>query len=93
MSTALSLGRRIGAMDDDAVRLTKRAINGCFDAQGLRDALKNNLEIAVEIESIETSSCKKFKEITEAYGVLINPEKTKFGRGGRMSKRNPQIGI
>ena len=69
LSTALSLGHRIGAMDDEAVRLTKRAINGCFDAQGLRDALKNNLEIAVEIESIETSSRQKFKEITARQGL------------------------
>ena len=64
LSAALSLGRRISTMDDEVVRLTKRAINGCFDAQGFRDALKKNLEIAVQIESTETLSRKTFKQIT-----------------------------
>jgi enoyl-CoA hydratase len=69
LSTALTLANRISVMDDAAVRLTKKAINSCFDAQGFRASLRKNLELAVEIESMETPSRKKFKEITAERGL------------------------
>ncbi len=69
LSAALSLAHRISTMDDDAVRLTKRAINRCYDEQGLENALGFNLETSVEIETIETPSRKKFKELTKNEGL------------------------
>ncbi|MBT3911110.1 MAG: enoyl-CoA hydratase/isomerase family protein, partial [Rhodospirillaceae bacterium] len=56
-------------MDPDAVRLTKQAINGAFDAMGLRQALEINLDLAVEIEATETPSRKQFKEIAAKDGL------------------------
>ena len=52
LEKAMALAGRMAAMDDDVVRLTKRAINGAFDAMGLRQALQTNLDLAVEIESL-----------------------------------------
>ena len=69
LSAALSLAYRISAMDDEAVHLTKKAINSCFDAQGLHRALAINLETSIEIETIETPSRKKFKELTDKKGL------------------------
>lgn len=69
LSTALRLAHRISAMDDAAVRLTKTAINRCYDEQGLRNALAFNLEKAIEIETIETPSRKQFKELTKKQGL------------------------
>lgn len=69
VATALRMGQRMAAMDRDAVRLTKKAINLGADAMGLREALRANLDLAVEIESIETPSRKTFKEITRERGL------------------------
>lgn len=69
IETAVRMGQRMAAMDRDAVRLTKKAINLGADAMGLREALKANLDLAVEIESLETPSRKRFKEITRERGL------------------------
>lgn len=69
IEVAFRMARRMAAMDRDAVRLTKQAINHAVDAMGLREALKTNLDLAVEIESLETPSRKTFKEITRAQGL------------------------
>jgi enoyl-CoA hydratase/carnithine racemase len=69
LATAMALAHRIAAMDDDAVRLTKRAINAAYEIMGLREALAANLDLAVDIESIETPSRKAFKEIVREQGL------------------------
>lgn len=69
LSTAMQMARRIAVMDADAVRLTKQAINGVFDAMGLRQALQTNLNLAVEIEATETPSRRMFKEIATKDGL------------------------
>lgn len=69
VATALRMAKRMAAMDRDAVRLTKLAINRGVDAMGLRAALQANLDLAVEIESLETPSRRTFKEITRTQGL------------------------
>ncbi len=69
VAAALAMARRMAAMDPDAVRLTKLAINKSFDAMGLRQALRDSLDLAVRIESLETPSRKTFKEITRDKGL------------------------
>lgn len=69
LSAALRLAHRISTMDDEAIRLTKKAINSCYDEQGLQNALAINLETSIEIETIETPSRKQFKEITAKQGL------------------------
>lgn len=69
VAAAIALARRMATMDPDAVRLTKLAINKSFDAMGLRQALQDNLDLAVRIETLETPSRKTFKEITRDKGL------------------------
>jgi enoyl-CoA hydratase len=69
MSAAREIAQRLSVMDDDAVRLTKQAINRTFETMGLKKALRANLDLAIEIEARETPSRKRFKEISKAHGL------------------------
>ena len=69
MNAAFEFAQRLAVMDDDAVRLTKQAINSTFEAMGLKEALSANLDLAIEIETRETPSRKRFKEIAKADGL------------------------
>jgi enoyl-CoA hydratase len=66
---ALALAQRMATMDPEAVAMTKEAINRTFEVMGLHEALKANLDIAVQIESLETPSRKKFREMTAREGL------------------------
>jgi enoyl-CoA hydratase len=66
---ATALARRMATMDGDAVRLTKEAINRTFEISGLKEALRANLDLAIQIESMETPSRATFKEITRQQGL------------------------
>lgn len=69
VAAALALAGRMASLDPDGVRLTKEAINRSFDAMGLRQALRVNLDLAVQIECLETPSRKTFKAITREQGL------------------------
>lgn len=69
LATALRMARRMASLDRDAVRLTKRAIHAGFDAMGLRQTLQANLDLAVQIECLETPSRQTFKQITQREGL------------------------
>lgn len=81
VESALHMARRMAAMDADALRRTKLAINRSFDAMGLREALLASLEQAVEIEALETPSRRTFKDITRERGLKAALE----WREGRLS--------
>lgn len=66
---ALALARRMAAMDPEAVAITKSAINRTFEIMGMREALAANLDLAVQLECLETPSRRKFREITEKEGL------------------------
>ncbi|MGI9463941.1 MAG: enoyl-CoA hydratase/isomerase family protein, partial [Aestuariivirgaceae bacterium] len=69
LGEAMQIAQKIATLDDDAVRLTKLAINRSVDAMGLREALQANLDLSVEIETLETASRQKFKEISRRDGL------------------------
>lgn len=69
VSVATEIASRIAVMDDEAVQLTKQAINRAYETMGLKEALRANLDLAIEIEAMETPSRKQFKEITQAEGL------------------------
>ncbi|MFZ5558589.1 MAG: enoyl-CoA hydratase/isomerase family protein [Pseudomonadota bacterium] len=69
IEAALGMARRMAAMDADALRRTKLAINRGLDAMGLREALQAALDQAVEIEALETPSRRMFKDITRERGL------------------------
>jgi enoyl-CoA hydratase/carnithine racemase len=69
LNEAMALARRMARMDAEAVAMTKSAINRSFEIMGLREALKANLDVAVQLECMETPSRRAFREITEKDGL------------------------
>lgn len=69
LEAALKIARQMATMDPEAVAMTKSAINRTFEVMGLREALRANLDTAVQIESIETPERKQFQEITRRDGL------------------------
>ncbi|WP_337659875.1 enoyl-CoA hydratase/isomerase family protein [Anderseniella sp. Alg231-50] len=84
LDRAMQMAARIAALDDDAVRITKLAINKSLDAMGLREALAANLDLSVEIETLETPSRRMFKEISQRDGLkaALAWRETRFDEGG-----------
>lgn len=69
LAEALTMARRMAAMDGAAIRLTKAAINRTYDIMGLKSALRASLDLAVEIESLDTPSRRTFRELVEREGM------------------------
>lgn len=69
LDEARSLAREIAANDQLAVRLTKQAINRCYDIGAMREALKHALELDIVIESTETEESRAFNEILKNEGA------------------------
>ena len=69
MDEAIALGRRIAANDALAVRLTKQAINRSLDIAGMREALRQSLEVDIAIETSETTESREFNEILKRDGA------------------------
>ena len=69
LDEALALAQRIAANDANAVRMTKQAINRSLDIGGMRQAMRNALEIDVAIETSETMESREFNEILRRDGA------------------------
>lgn len=69
LEAALQMAKIIATMDVDAVRLTKQAINRTYEIMGLHTALDMARDLDVQLESLETPSRVKFKEITQKEGL------------------------
>ncbi len=69
LDEALALGQRIAANDANAVRMTKQAINRSLDIGGMRQAMRNALEIDIAIETSETAESREFNEILRRDGA------------------------
>jgi len=67
--TARQLAMDIAVNDPLAVRLTKQAINRGMDTAGMRQALRDALEIDVEIESTDTAESRQFNTILATQGA------------------------
>lgn len=81
LDEAMRIAERIARLDDDAVRLSKRAMNAALDSAGLREALAANLDLAVEIETLETPSRREFSDLIRREGLT----RALAWRAGRMS--------
>jgi enoyl-CoA hydratase len=69
LDETLDVARRIAANDANAVKLTKLAINRSLDVAGMRQALRQALELNVIIETSETAESREFNEILERDGA------------------------
>ena len=63
------MARRCAMLDANAVRLTKLAINRSYGRMGLEGALRQALELDVEIETTDTEESRTFKSILTQSGV------------------------
>ena len=66
---ALRMARTIAVMDAGAVRLTKEAINRAVDIMGLPQALEAGLDLAVQVETLETPERREFDAIRRRDGL------------------------
>jgi enoyl-CoA hydratase len=69
LDEALAVAEQIARVDPDAVAMTKQSINRTFETMGLREALRANLDVAVQIENLETPERMEFQEITRREGL------------------------
>ena len=65
----LMIAQRIAANDLQAVALTKQAINRSLDAAGMREALRQALELNITIETNETAESREFNAILRREGA------------------------
>ena len=69
LEEALALARRLAALDPAALKLTKQAINRTYEIMGLKSALRDSLDLAVQIESLNTPSRREFRELVRREGM------------------------
>jgi enoyl-CoA hydratase len=69
VDAARNLARDIARNDPLAVRLTKQAINRCYEIASMRDALEHALELDITIETTETDESRQFNEILKREGA------------------------
>jgi enoyl-CoA hydratase len=69
MTRAVAIAHAMATAAPNAVRLTKRAINRCFEAMGLREALASALEIDIDIESSGGPERAEFDRIRREQGL------------------------
>jgi enoyl-CoA hydratase/carnithine racemase len=66
---ALRTARTIAVMDGGAVRLTKEAINRAADIMGLAQALEAGVDLAVQVEMLDTPERREFDAIRRRDGL------------------------
>jgi enoyl-CoA hydratase len=66
---AMAAAGRCAMLDAEAVRLTKTAINRSYSQMGFERALRQALDLDVQIETTETVESRTFKEILARDGV------------------------
>ncbi len=69
LEEAMALARRLAALDPAAVTMTKEAINRTYEIMGLKAALRANLDLAIQIEGLNTPSRRAFRERVRREGM------------------------
>lgn len=65
----MDLARHLATVDGEVMRLTKRAVNGAWEAAGFRDALRTGLRIGVQIERDRSPERVEFERIAGEQGL------------------------
>ena len=82
---AFRIARTIAVMDSGAVRLTKEAINRAADIMGLAQALEAGVDLAVQVETLDTPERREFDAIRRRDG----PKAALAWRDARFAGRRP----
>ena len=64
----LALAEEIARNEPFVIQNTKRAVNRAWDVAGLRQALADNVELDVEIETANLPARDEFRRITNEQG-------------------------
>ena len=66
---AMTMARKMAAIDPEALQLTKQGINRTYDIMGLKPAFRANLELAVRIEDLNLPTRRSFRELVGRDGM------------------------
>jgi enoyl-CoA hydratase len=91
---ALRVARTIAVMDGGAVRLTKEAINRAADIMGLAQALEAGVDLAVQVEALDTPERREFDAIRRRDGLkaALAWRDARFGAPGQTIPPNEKAG-
>ncbi len=68
-AAAIAMARSLAVASPEAVRLTKQAIHRAYDIMGIRQALRDALELDVEIETSDNPESAEFNRIRRSEGL------------------------
>lgn len=69
LDATIEMARGIAVMDEQAMVLTKQAINRSYDVMGMREALQMAVDLDVEITSLDTPDRQEFRRISKTEGL------------------------
>ena len=69
LSAAMDMARQIAVMDEQALALSKAAINRTYEIMGLREAIQSAVDLDVEISCLDTPDRRRFREISRRDGL------------------------
>ena len=69
LEAAMEMARQIAVMDEQAMALSKAAINRTYEIMGLREAMRTGVDIDVEIACLDTPDRQQFREISRREGL------------------------
>ncbi len=69
LDAALAMARNMAVVDPQLMRMTKQAINRTYEIMGFSEALAMNLDVDVQVESMETPERRTFKDIARKEGL------------------------
>ena len=69
LDAAMAMARKLASIDEDAMQMTKKAVNRSYDIMGMARAMQAALDIDVEIASLDTPDRRKFREISVKEGL------------------------
>ena len=69
LDAALAMARNMAVMDPAKLAMTKQSVNRTYDRMGMRDALREALDMDVLITALVTPEGEEFKKIIREDGL------------------------
>ena len=69
LAAAREMAGQIAVMDEQAMALSKAAINRTYEIMGLREAMRSGVDLDVEITCLDTPDRRQFREISRREGL------------------------
>ena len=69
LEAAMEMAGQIAVMDEQAMALSKAALNRTYEIMGLREAMRTGVDLDVEITCLDTPDRQRFREISRREGL------------------------